>query len=137
MTWALTVFVDLIAAVAVGCVLSSLIYVNYMAVQQLKNCEILTPSNLHSATGPTNGNRIIGAKEAELLKDSDGGLSSLLPLNLGSGQKVLQHVAAACCYCVLLQLVPCMDSDESFEGVPRQLHTAMRCCCMCCFVWGS
>ena len=76
MTWALTVFVDLIAAVAVGCVLSSLIYVNYMAVQQLKNCEIITASNLHPDTGLTNGNRVIGAKETELLKDSDGGFSS-------------------------------------------------------------
>ena len=46
---------DLIAAVAVGCVLSNLIYVNYMAVQQLENREIITASNLHPGTGLTNG----------------------------------------------------------------------------------
>ena len=90
-TLALTVFVDLIAAVAVGCVLSSLIYVNYMAVQQLKNCEIITASNLHPGTGLTNGNRVIGAKETELLKDSDGGSSSHSLLQM------LLAVAKRCC----------------------------------------
>ena len=104
-TWALTVFVDLIAAVAVGCVLSSLIYVNYMAVQQLKNCEIITASNLHPGTGLTNGNRVIGAKETELLRDSDGGSStdSVLQLFLATAKR--------CCSVSLLrvslQLAPC------------------------------
>ena len=90
---------DLIAAVAVGCVLSSLIYVNYMAVQQLKNCEIITASNLHPGSGLTNGNQVLGAKETELLKDSDGGFeqSQSAGAVLGSGKEMLQRVTAACC----------------------------------------
>lgn len=80
MTWALTVFVDLIAAVGAGCVLSSLIYVNNMAAQQLANCQILTATSIKSLPANT-----IGQKETDVLTAVEGrALVFVVPIAAGT-----------------------------------------------------
>jgi MFS superfamily sulfate permease-like transporter len=100
-TLAMTVFVDLIAAVAVGCVMASLLFVKNMANFQINSCEIVTAG---ACAFDDASSRMLRKEECDII-NSPPGRMVLYRLKVAT-QALVSGLAA----CLSVRLSVCQSS---------------------------